>query len=207
MCMTKPKRVPGRILVLLLAILSGSCVESRYPVSDEKTSKVDERLIGAWKLENDSAIWTITESANRKNGMDLEISQNGDTSRMLLFTTTIKQKNYMSIKDLDEEGQKDRKEAYDIYQYRFLDDDTVEARGMEPNAIIKAIENKELGGQIETKEKPASKTRLETLGKAITEKTPIITSEPEQLAHYIEIQADECFSAKSESVLTWKRQK
>lgn len=193
--MTQPtriqKRIQKRILIIPLILLWGGCVESRHPVSDQETSKVDERLIGAWRLEDDAAIWTIKKTVHTKNGMELELSEAGTTSRVLLFATTLSKRQYLSAKELGEDSQKDRKEAYDVYEYRFLDNDTVEARGMDPKAIIVAIENEELGGRIETID---------------GEKTPIITGEPGELARYIEAHADECFPEKSDNSLKWKRQ-
>ena len=60
-----------------------------------------------------------------------------------------KGKQYISVTDLGKDAQKDRKGAYDIYQYCFLDKDTIEVQGMETDVLRKAIANKKLAGAID----------------------------------------------------------
>jgi len=95
----------------------------------------------------------------------------------------------VSVKELDKEAQKDRKGAYDIYQYHLLDNDTLEVRGMDENVLKKAIAEKTLAG---------------TIGK---DKTPTITDEPRNIARYLEDHADECYPVKTDYMLTFKRRK
>ncbi len=129
------------------------------------------------------------KSAGTKNGLDVEVKDADGTHQGLLFTTTVKGKQYMSFKDLSKETQKDRKGAYDIYQYRFLDNDTVEGRGMAPGVLEKAIGDKKLAGTIDK------------------DNGPIITDSPEGMARYLEAHADQCYPSKTDYMLTFKRQK
>jgi hypothetical protein len=204
------KRAPLVFIAAPLMAVAVSCVESRHPLSDEKNSIMDERLIGTWRIEDDLAIWQVKRSGDTKKALAVTIddkSGNG-TGRAILFTTTIKSKGYVSIKELDEDApKKPQADRYDIYQYVFLNNYTVQFRCMELTAISKAISDKKLGGKLgvtKTDAKPVFK--LSEKAKDIQEETPIITDSPEGIARYIEAHADECFPAKTECSLTFKRQ-
>jgi len=206
--MTTARPVLLLLLVAPLLAVVGSCVESQHPLSDEKTSKIDERLIGTWHLEDDPAGWQVTKSAHTENALELTVTDPA-AGRSLLFTTTIKSKGYMSIKDMHEDAKKKPEAAtYCIYQYVFLDNDTVQVRGMDPKVIEKAIGDKTLGGEIKltkTKTRPI----LGIFGKEriVEKRTPVITAAPQAIARYLEAHADECYPAEKEATLIWKRQK
>ena len=127
--------------------------------------------------------------ASTKNALDVETKDDDGTHQSLLFTTTVKGKQYLTLKGLGKEAQEDRKGAYDIYQYRFLDNNTLEVRGMAPDVLEKAIGDKKLAGTIDK-------------GNG-----PIITDTPEGMARYLEAHADECYPLKTDYMLTFKRQK
>ncbi len=76
----------------------------------------------------------------------------------------------------------------------FLDNDIVQFRAMDPEVIEKAIADKTLGGEFE----------LTRSGK---KRRPIITAAPQAIARYLEAHGDECYPAKEENTLIWKRQK
>ncbi len=185
--MSLAKRLLPLFLTAPLLALVGACVESRHPLSDEKTSKIDERLIGTWQA--DKMVWRVKKSADAKNALEAEIKDENGTSRALLFATTVKGKQYMTLMGLGKEAQKDRKEPYDIYQYRFVDNDTVEVRGMDGDVLRKAIAEKKLAG---TTPKDAA---------------PTITASSAEIARYLEAHADECYPADTDFTLTFKRQK
>ncbi|MGO8690881.1 MAG: hypothetical protein ACLQLG_14760 [Thermoguttaceae bacterium] len=185
--MSVAKRLLPLLLTAPLLALVGACVESRHPLSDEKTSKLDERLIGTWQA--DKMVCRVKKSADAKNSLEAETKDENGTSRALLFATTIKGKQYMTLFGLGKEAQKDRKEPYDIYQYRFVDNDTVEVRGMDPKVLRKAIAEKKLAG---TSPKGDD---------------PVITASSAELARYLEAHADECYPADTDLMLTFKRQK
>jgi hypothetical protein len=112
-----------------------------------------------------------------------------NSGTLLVFTTTVKGKNYMSVKSLDKEEQKDRKGAFDIYQYRVVDANTIEVRGMIEDVPRKAIAAKTLAGAIDA------------------DKVPAITDEAKNIASFLETHSDECFPVKTDYMLTMKRQK
>lgn len=185
----------------LLTVVA-SCVDSRNPASDEKTSKIDERLIGDWKESNDSdGVWKVTKSKDVENALEVSPPDPNGPALVLAFTTTIKSKGYLSILDADKgEKQKDSgKEAkkkpeevkYEIYQYVLTDNDTLEVRGMESKVIEKAIKDKQLVGEIVKEEK---------------EDKPVITDTTEGIVRYLEAHADECYPEKTDYIMTWKRQ-
>ncbi len=184
-------------LVAMLLAVVGSCVESQHPLSDEKTSKIDERLIGTWHLEGDPEAWKVKKNSHAENALEVALAdpRAGDA---LLFTTTIKSKGYMSMKDTDEDAKKKPGVArYQIYQYVFLDNDTVQVRGMEPKVVVKAIADKTLNGEITT--------RPNLL--IFREKWPTITAAPQAISRYLEAHAGECYPVKTDAILIWKRQK
>ena len=199
----------GMAAVLLLA---GSCVESKHPLSDEKTSKIDERLIGRWKIESDQGEWAVQKSTKVPNAIEIDVP-GPDAGRVLGFVTTVKDKGYISTRDADikkrdeKTPQPDKTDStgYEIYQYVFLTADRVQCRGMVPEVIVKAIENKTLTGEARIK-----KTTTRTLfGKETVkeEKVPVITATPAELKKYLEAHADECFPVKQEDPQIWVRQK
>jgi hypothetical protein len=183
------------LLVAPLMALVGSCVESQHPLSDEKSSKLDERLIGTWRFEDAPGCLQVKKSADAKNALEF-IETDPAAGKTLLFTTTIKSKGYMSIKDTDEHAKKGPgAPRYNIYQYVFLDNDTVQFRAMDPKVIEKAIADKTLGGEFEPTRTIFAKKRR-----------PIITAAPQVIARYLEAHFDECYPAKEETTLIWKRQ-
>lgn len=193
-------------MAALLAVV-GSCVESRHPLSDEKTSKIDQRLIGTWRLEDDPAGWQVKKSAQAENALELTMPD-PRANKSLLFTITIKSKAYMTVKETDEDAKTELgAPAYAIYQYVFIDKDTVQVRGMEPKVIEQAIADKTLGGEPKLKK---TKTRR-VLGildiKTVEEKEPVITAAPEAIARYLETHAEECYPTEGKLALTWKRKK
>jgi len=193
-----------RLLLFAAALLSfvGSCVESKYPLSDEKTSKIDERLIGTWRGDVGPEGWQVEKSARAQNALDVTMPGTDATQKMLAFTTTIKSKRYMSVKGMDEAAKNASGGAgFSVLQYAFLDKDTVQVRGMEPNVIENAIANKTLEGEVKIE-----RSRFLLIFTSET-RTPIITAPPRAIARYLEAHADECYPAKTEAMLTWKRKK
>jgi hypothetical protein len=197
------------LIVASLVAVAPSCVESRHPLSDEKTSLIDQRLIGTWRLPDDPTVWEVRKSGQVRNALEVTIKERAGTGKGLLFTTTIKSKSYLSFKELDGDPKKKPEAAgYQICQYVFSDDGTLEVRAMEPDAIVKAISDKRLGGEtVLTKRTSRSILGLLRIESTRREKRPFITDQPENIARYLERHANECYPAKSDLVLTFKRQK
>jgi hypothetical protein len=184
------------VLASLPLVTAASCVDSQNPLSDEKTSVIDERLIGTWlpKAEKSDAL-VVKRSDTQKNTLEGIGGKKADKTAadtLLLFTTTIQSKNYISIRRTeaqpDDSLKTPPKVSYDICQYHFLNNDTLEIRFMTPDVMEKAIKNAQLSGKIGDKEKA-------------------ITASPEEIAKYLAVHADECYPKKSDYQLTFKRQK
>jgi hypothetical protein len=184
----------------LLCVIA-SCVESRHPLSDQNTSKIDERLIGTWLCEGDTKGWQVKKSSQMENAMEVTMPGPQASGKFSLFSTTVKSNQYMSVTDWGADAKTAPGGAgFSIYQYAFLDKDTVQLRGMEQKVIEKAIADNALGGE----------TRIER-GRFLIFSTktrrPIVTAPPEAIVRYLEAHADECYPAKTDAALTWKRQK
>jgi hypothetical protein len=189
--MTTAKRLVPLLLAVPFVAAAVSCLESRHPLSDEKTSKVDERLIGAW-LDEGGDLYTVRRGDPKKNHLNGEW-QAKDTkdgsAKLLLFTTTLDSKHYMTVKDLSDDAEKNRQGAYDLYQYRFRDNDILEIRGMIDEVIEKAVAQKLLAG------------------KAVKGEDPVITDSTEAITRYLKAHAAECYPEKTDIMMTFKRRK
>jgi hypothetical protein len=192
--MSAMKRVFSLFFAISLLTVVASCVDSRNPASDEKTSKIDERLIGNWKEGDNKDLWKVEKSKDVENALVVTIPDPNGSNTMPAFCTTIKSKSYLSVRDESDAKEKDRKAVkYDIYQCEFSDNDTLVVRGMYSEAIVKAIQAKQLIGTVEKDDEG--------------EETPEITDTTEGILRYLEAHADECYSDKSDQGLNFKRQK
>lgn len=195
--MNGPRPLPMLLSVASLLAVVASCVESRHPLSDEKTSKIDERLVGTWRFEGDPDSFSLKKSADMENALELT-EADPRAGKTLLLTTAIKSKGYVSIKaPLEDAKKKPTAASYGVCQYVFVDNDTVEVRGMEPEVIEKAIADRILDGEI-------MRTRVLLF---FPQKQPIITAAPQAITRYLEAHADECYPAKADVVVILKRQK
>ncbi len=61
------KRLLPLFLMAPLLALVTACVESKHPLSDEKTSKIDERLIGTWQ-DDSMGVWRVKKAPARRTG-------------------------------------------------------------------------------------------------------------------------------------------
>ena len=188
------KRVPLLLLAASLVTVI-ACVASHHPLSDEKNSIVDERLIGSW-VDESGDVFQVKRGDAKKNHLDVgfRTKDKEGVDKLLLFTTTLHDNRYMSVKFLDEEKQKDQQEAYFIYQYRLLDNNTLEIRTMKAQAIKNAIADKDLAGKV------VKSSRIPIFD-------TLITDSSESIARYLKAHADECYPAKSDSIviMTFKR--
>ncbi len=209
--MSIPKQVLPLCVVAPLLVFAASCVDSKNPLSDEKTSKIDERLIGTW-TDQDNTVWKIAKAAKDKNSFDLALCEGDESLHYAMFTTTVKSKSYLSTTALqgepDDAEKKPESVAYRIYQYVFVGNDTLEIRDMDPIVLIKAIDDKKLGGEVVISKRTV-KPLLGFFGKdqIVEEKTPIITDTSENIALYLENHANECFSPKAKAFFVLKRKK
>ena len=77
------KRLIPLLLITTLMSLAAACVESKHPLSDEKTSKIDERLIGTWQGDP-KMICRAKKSVVTKNALDVDVRDENGTAHLLL---------------------------------------------------------------------------------------------------------------------------
>ncbi len=197
--MTAGKRGLLFLLAVVLPALAASCVESRHPLSDENTSTIDQRLIGSW-TDDGGGVWRVEKSKDVKNALNVTQPDPDGPNPLPIFTTTIKEKSYLSYKDSADPAEKKPKAVgYEIYQYVFADADTVQIRGMDAAVLLKAIAEKKLAGEIEV-EKTTTRSILGLFGpeETVETETPVITDTTPNIVRYLQDHADECFPPKAD---------
>jgi hypothetical protein len=206
--MTIPKRFMMFLAAALLLSVLPACVESKHPLSDEKNSTVDAKLIGTWFLADDDMPWVVKRSETRKNALELTFSDEKGEQSATFFTTTFQSKRYASIDETDEEARGDpEKTVFEIYQYEFIDDDTVQVRGMEPAVLVKALGEKLLRGEFKVFNNDEPKDEGPNKKNTQGDQTPFITDSTDAIRNYLKAHADKCYSEKSEYPIIFKRKK
>jgi hypothetical protein len=151
------KRVAISLGVVLFAFALGGCgiVVSEHPASDSSTHVLDEDLIGLWQLvdmehpEEKAKQWAlIGRRADTLNeleigGLELTGDEHIDVGRLLLFTTRIGDRWYMSVVDESE-----NEKVFLIMLYAHADAKTAALYGLENEAVKKAVESKQVSGRI-----------------------------------------------------------
>ena len=191
----------------LVALCGGGCTipKSEYPLSDEKTSVIDERMIGHWDFEAEPAQqidpmrFVVGRDPKAANLLEyvaatLNSEQKIEIHRGPLLITKIGNAHYLSF------GSGDSKEGYLIMRYDIKvqpaaatdaagpnkpSHDTGELHLMIDTVIADAIEKGELAGKV-TRDK--SSRRPQEIR---------ITAKPDELRAYIEKHADQCFTPDS----------
>jgi hypothetical protein len=197
-------------LALTLFTVAGCSPASEQPLSGEQDSIVDQRLLGRWqvnqgteravpfRLSSRPSICEIKQMADSSTGMEIvnrsQRSQDAGQSECF-YATQIGGRRYLSL-DL-RAGNSDSQTipgiiGYYILQYRFIDDDTVEFRGLDNRVIAEAIANRELAGKIFGKS-PDWDSRA------------VISDSPENMARYFERHADKCFPDDAERRVVLRR--
>jgi hypothetical protein len=157
-----------RIVPLIILLFSG-CVypESEHPVSDDTTSKYDERLVGVWVIEPPPDkddfhpahphIVVIGQEPNHRSRMSLSYLDVGEKStkdgnekiRLPLhaesFFALPGKNNYLSFpsKGIGEQGNK-----YFVVKYKFIDENHLRFLPLDQDAIIQATEKNRLSGKV-----------------------------------------------------------
>jgi hypothetical protein len=160
-------RQNARRLLLLLIVASTGCVPSEKPLSDEKTSTVDEDLIGEWFQVDDETNPLVIQ---QKDGSPtvLEVVDPAGEDSLPVFCTRIGDQHYLSTV-----FQVGAKEEYLIIRYEFRDHDTMEWRDLNKTLVTAAIRAEEIKGEI----------GLYTN----------ITDTPERIRAYLEKHGNDCF--------------
>ena len=188
------------MLSLSLAASGAACVPCKHPLSDEKTSKVDERLIGEWRFYDGDKPDADADPlfVGRVKGRDtaLEVVQSGIdkeghviVERILLYATKIGSLQMISMPR--QEVKEDRETVYDVVLYDMPDKDTVNWYVMDDQLIGAAIEKKELPGTVK------SRNILRTTRYSEAS----ITASPVELRKFIEKTGKKCFSSELDTTM------
>ena len=105
------KKLRPLLSVAAVSLLLMSCIESENPLSDPQKSKPDDRLTGVWRFRGDSGemnyyhIGHVGEKLPA-SVMQVIFVQHMTDGRMgsrdlLAFPTTIGDKNYLNVADID----------------------------------------------------------------------------------------------------------
>ena len=204
------RRRPARCLATVVAasLLAGCTIPySDHPLSDNKTSTVDDRLIGRWlQIEDDEEEPKSDEARAaearksfdfmtvglKKNGqttmvaVHIELGDDGELSmeRNFFYTTTINKQHYLSWQQKDEDDKKTIK--YVIASY------TLDANGlfttylMDNDKVVAAIEQGRVDGEIDITIEQVNGMQKET-------KTAHLTASPEQLRRFLLETGTDCF--------------
>ena len=198
-------------LAMLVSLLAGCSIPySDHPLSDQKTSTVDDRLIGRWlqieeeedEDETKSDEEKVTEKGKsfefmtvglKKNGRTtmvavyLELDDDGELSveRNFFYTTTINKQHYLSWQQKDEEDKKSIK--YVIASYTLDASGVLTTRLMDNDNIVAAIEQGRVDGEIDIKIEQVNGKQKET-------KTAHLTASPEQLQRFLLETGTDCFN-------------
>ena len=197
------------ILLTILPALGSGCTHplSVHPLSDEKTSVMDERLIGHWQLvemekqrDRNMALFVVGRVQDTENTLELvfaDVTQSGNVKifRQSLYLTSIAGHNYLSV-----EYPYEADRCYSIFRYKLIEhdprhheDDELQLFAVDPNALGRAILDKQLPGKAtwyETPDKPDAKVQWVRT-----------SASPEQLQEYIGKHEQELFDKSSPLVL------
>jgi hypothetical protein len=186
---------------------------SLHPLSDEKTSVADERLIGHWRLldpENrddpDTPRFVVGRLQDAKNTLEwvfTDVAQDGTVKiyRCPLFSTSIADHRYLSL-----QGPHDDDPGYLIFQYELIEhdaqndeDDELKLFALKIDVLAKAIEDEKLPGIVKYHQSPGKRTA----DNPFKEKYQYVrTSAPaEKLIAYIKKHERELFDEKRPIVL------
>jgi hypothetical protein len=146
------------LLVAALGLASGGCcmVESVHPLSDEKTSAPDDRLVGTWQGVSPSAEKEGKPASpdekpitiRKVDGLNQYQAESPDDPDSLVFMwpTRIGDRHYLSIKNL--KADPPHEVAYLLVHYRFVGNDQWHAFLLDPDRVAAAIGQDQLQGEI-----------------------------------------------------------
>jgi hypothetical protein len=214
--MARNRNTSLALFLAAVCLSASSCAPaSVHPLSDDKTSTRDDRLVGRWRAV-DPAVKdgeaNVTISKSKDSGMRLDVvikdtlpgapKEQNEQYASFLYTTTIDSQWYMTISTLAAETEK-KLDTFTILHYGFLDKDTLEVRLMDDGKIAAAIRAKELRGTVKTKKETAYLFAIIPIGY----KTEIVTisDSPEAIARFLKKHGRDCFDAVP--LVTLKREK
>jgi hypothetical protein len=211
--------------VFVVAASTAACVPSRYPLSDEATSRGDEQLIGRWTMDDET--YVVRMRPGMENTLELDHLVNGKEAGQAstIYTTVIGPHRYLSAETTERGGET----AYTIARYELAGHDTLKVRLMDAEVLAKTIIGKRLAGTVKVlKDQPTKDGHtglsfvtplLKSLvgqeaeqaaiaGPAPLERTTFdvrLADSPRQLARYLDEHGDACFPDDEEHVLVFQR--
>jgi hypothetical protein len=188
------RRYFARVVVTSALLCLASCtLLTEHPLSDEKTSKPDEGLIGDWIIEGSkNEIWRVIRRPGTKNSLELTIEQAGKEKQgpFTVFTTIVGQDRYMTVEEIDPDT---RDKSYSISRYAWIDRDTLQPFALDQERAAKAISAGELQGKVTTKK-----------GLLGTTDEVTVTGSPQSIADYLKKHGREVFPAPEDKTDTIK---
>ncbi|MCC7085770.1 MAG: hypothetical protein IT427_12275 [Pirellulales bacterium] len=185
---TFPPRLVAVGLMIAACACTG-CVSSLKPLSDEKASTPDERLLGTWEFEDKETMEKHTIVVERKQDaakvLRASAIEKGKQESADLLITKIGNDHFVSVGNKDGQGVM----KYTIAKYELADGNTLNFWGFETEFFAKAVENNELKGTVK-----------QDLFKEVT-----LDDTPENLRKFIEKNGAQCFT--KETAMTIKRLK
>jgi hypothetical protein len=186
-----------RLVCLLLIGTFASCVRSENPLSDEKTSTLDKRLLGRWREvgEEGGSVMRVEGVKGSKHRLQAIDEKDDAGSSTELLTTTLGGQHFMSLGITDKAGKK----GYFICRYEMVDDDTLKVIGQSSGgstALKQLIEMKKLKGMIVE----------EKYGDTVV-KEPMLAESTDSLRRFLEKNWRDIFSEAKTNVQIYKRQK
>ncbi len=185
---------------------------SDHPLSDDKTSVIDERLIGYWmyvpkdKDENQPpAPYVIGRVPDKSNTLEVvytELDSDGYVKviRLPVYTTTLDERHYLSLT-----FQSGAAQPYLVLLYKFGDDDTLQFYFPRAHVIAAAIEQGRLPGVVERhKPQPGEETPSgEECAKPVEPryKSIRITATPKELAAFLKENGTACYKVDQPATL------
>jgi hypothetical protein len=148
---SKPQNCAALLLVLISA---AGCVLNDEPLSDEKTSTIDERLIGTWRV-------TTIDSTEKRSELTMVIARKADVAKALevtfdngkekattdLFATTIGNEHFVSFKPvLGKEKDPEKLPYFLILKYDVGDDGSMPVHLLDLKFFLDAVRRNELTG-------------------------------------------------------------
>ena len=193
-----------RAVSVLLAVFLGGCggVVSTAPASDEVTSRVDERLVGFWRVDYASSLPGKTE-ANREDsilvigrkkgaektfellGVTLHGDQTIESSNDEFDVTTINQKDYASLKQPLRVEREAKAPSWFVVRYEMPDADTLRVFAMDEKAVAADVKAGTITGNVS--ESKATKLVSSFLTVELTASTTVLRA-------YLELHADTAFA-------------
>ena len=193
------------VIALLLPVAAGCYPEFTSTLSDEKTSKVDKRLLGKWYLADDKL--TVPHGSKRISLMILQekgtnamtaVAKGGVDERQRIYTFEAEGQWFMSV-PLESKSE-DGKTFIDImiFAYR-VDKDAVRAFWLREDHFFHAVKEGKLKGRLK-RTKPIPARQLGPHGT----KSVLVTDTPADLRKFISADVKSCIDSHIAFTLTRK---